>query len=140
MQIIVRVQGAEEAERKISALRGNLGGMMALIAVLVQRQTEMRIRSEKTAPDGTPWAGWSKSYGSSKGARGRGLLVRTGRLMGSIMASNTDTQAIIGTNVEYAPFLQLGTKKMPARPFLGVSKANGTEIETAMENYIKRLL
>lgn len=44
--------------------------------------------------------------------------VDTGRLRGSISHATDDTSAYIGTNVEYAPYVELGTRKMAARPFL----------------------
>lgn len=48
--------------------------------------------------------------------------VDTGRLMNSIthaVQSNKDSiKGLIGTNVEYGPYVELGTYKMPARPFL----------------------
>ena len=44
--------------------------------------------------------------------------VRTGRLKGSITHAVGDNEAYIGTNVEYAPYVELGTHKMAARPFL----------------------
>lgn len=44
--------------------------------------------------------------------------VDTGRLRGSITHAKDDESAYVGTNVEYAPYVELGTYKMPARPFL----------------------
>lgn len=53
--------------------------------------------------------------------------VRTGRLRNSISYGvDTDEPAVyIGSNVEYAPYVELGTSKMMARPFL----------KPAVENY-----
>ena len=53
--------------------------------------------------------------------------VRTGRLRNSISDGvDTDETAVyIGSNVEYAPYVELGTSKMMARPFL----------KPAVENY-----
>ena len=52
--------------------------------------------------------------------------VDTGRLRGS-MTSKVDTanrQVIAGTNVEYAPYVNYGTSRMPARPFMENSVIN----------------
>lgn len=43
---------------------------------------------------------------------------RTGRLRNSIANDHDETAVYVGTNVEYAPYVELGTYKMPARPFL----------------------
>lgn len=44
--------------------------------------------------------------------------VDTGRLRGSISHAVGKDEAYIGTNVEYAPYVELGTYRMAARPFL----------------------
>lgn len=51
---------------------------------------------------------------------------RTGRLLNSISyAVDTDEPAVyIGSNVKYAPYVELGTSKMRARPFLKPAAEN----------------
>jgi len=45
--------------------------------------------------------------------------VDTGRLRNSITHQQLDDNTeVIGTNVEYAPYVELGTRKMSAKPFL----------------------
>ena len=45
--------------------------------------------------------------------------VDTGRLRNSIThQQESENVEVIGTNVEYAPYVELGTSKMSARPFL----------------------
>lgn len=44
--------------------------------------------------------------------------VDTGRLRGSISHAHDDDSVYIGTNVEYAPYVELGTYRMEPRPFL----------------------
>lgn len=53
--------------------------------------------------------------------------VDTGRLRGSISHARDDNAAYIGTNVEYAPYVELGTSKMAARPFLRNAAANHSD-------------
>ena len=52
----------------------------------------------------------------------RGCPVDTGRLRSSITnevgQDGEGLVAVIGTNVEYAPYVELGTSKMAAQPFL----------------------
>jgi HK97 gp10 family phage protein len=50
--------------------------------------------------------------------------VDTGNLANSIIpdgpfAKGLEAYGYVGTNVTYAPFVEFGTKYMPARPFLG---------------------
>jgi len=44
--------------------------------------------------------------------------VDTGRLKNSIDSEAEVKQVTIGTNVEYAPYVELGTRRMQAKPFL----------------------
>lgn len=55
--------------------------------------------------------------------------VRTGRLRNSLTHEVvTDENAVyIGTNVEYAAFVEMGTQKMSARPYLRPAITNHTE-------------
>ena len=51
--------------------------------------------------------------------------VDTGRLRGSITHAVDDESAIVGTDVEYGVYVEMGTYKMASRPFL----------RNAIENY-----
>lgn len=52
----------------------------------------------------------------------------TGRLANSITHQQLDESTeVIGTNVEYAPFQELGTRKMKAHPFLRPAAENHSQ-------------
>lgn len=44
--------------------------------------------------------------------------VDTGRLRNSITHDASDTGVVIGTNVKYAPFVELGTSRQRPQPYL----------------------
>ena len=53
--------------------------------------------------------------------------VDTGRLRNSITHQQMDENTeVIGTNVEYAPYVELGTSRMGARPYLRPAAENHT--------------
>ena len=55
--------------------------------------------------------------------------VDTGRLRNSISHATVEDGMVIGTNVEYAPYVELGTSRMDAQPFLAPA------IENHMDTY-----
>ncbi len=66
--------------------------------------------------------------------------VDTGRLRNSITykAVRTERAVYIGTNVEYAPYVELGTRKMRARPYLKpAATEHGPEYKRIMEAAMK---
>lgn len=64
--------------------------------------------------------------------------VDTGRLRNSISHAAQLGSAYIGTNVEYAPHVELGTSKMAARPFLRpAATEHGEEYRKLMEDSMK---
>lgn len=65
--------------------------------------------------------------------------VDTGRLRNSITHAQMDENTeVIGSNVEYAVFVELGTSKMKARPFLRPAAENhGPEYKFIYEQFMK---
>lgn len=72
--------------------------------------------------------------------------VDTGRLRGSITHRINNYEALIGTRVEYAPYVELGTPRMAAQPYLEPALSNNTgkiikafrdEIEKAIKGVLR---
>lgn len=65
--------------------------------------------------------------------------VDTGRLRNSITHQRYDENTeVIGSNVEYAPYVELGTHKQAARPFLRPAAENhAAEYKQVLENEMK---
>jgi phage gpG-like protein len=79
------------------------------------------------------------------------ILVHTGRLYESVVTPNgtSDTiwetsadpaYLIFGTSVPYARYHQTGTRRMPARPFMGMNRKTEQEIVNAVADAaVKRI-
>lgn len=67
--------------------------------------------------------------------------VDTGNLRNSITHQQlSDKEEVIGTNVEYAPYVELGTVKMKARPFLRPAAENHkAEYKAIIQNELAKI-
>jgi HK97 gp10 family phage protein len=66
--------------------------------------------------------------------------VRTGNLRRSITTRVQGNAAYVGTSVVYAPFVEFGTKHMPARPFLSkAGEDNKPQIEAMLAQFGAKL-
>lgn len=109
------------------------------VGQLVTSQTQRRIHIEKAAPDGHRWIQWHPR--TAKRARsGHSLLQRDNYLLQSITHQVTGNEVRIGTNRVYGPTHQYGRGPIPARPFLGLSPDNRTELQHALDDWASSLL
>lgn len=131
------------------------GPLMEGIAAIGESQTRRRISEEKTAPDGTAWL---------PNAEGTSILLKTGRnLLDSIASQSSAVEAEWGATWQYAHVHQEGAEivpkgaeflvfkiggktvrakkvTIPARPFVGLSADNETEIREVVTDYLGSLL
>ena len=134
MVVQVEVRGLDEAIFRINEFqRIDRFGLLSILAETVRKQTLTRFNT-KMSPTGGAWAPRKSSSRSSR--RGGRLLVDTGRLRNSISSVVTGSTARIGTNVFYAKFHQEGTRKMVARPFLGINQQDLSELTRITESFI----
>ena len=134
----------------------NLAPMFGAIGEYFLGRTRERFDSE-TAPDNTKWAQLAQSTIKSKqrrqtsgktrngGSRARtnaapnAILKDTFLLRDTINYRVTPFSVAIGTPQKYGVFLQYGTARMPARPFLGVNAEDLVEVENIAIDAIELL-
>lgn len=110
-----------ELQQALAALADhaqNLRPVMRRIAGVMHDAVEQNFEAEGR-PDA--WATLKPSTIRQRERKGYWpgkILQRTGGLAASISEYYDDSQAMVGTNKEYGPYLQLGTSEMEARPFL----------------------
>lgn len=77
----------------------------------------------------------------AEGYAKRKCPVDTGRLRNSIThtVDGGALEAYIGTNVEYAPHVELGTRNMDAQPFLRPAASDhGSQYRSVLRDYLSR--
>ena len=140
--IKVKVQGES---KKLSALLAKLkdtGPALQEIGQKAVESTQRRIRDTKISPDGSQFAPWSYATALARqkdGTSNRGILFKTGNLLNSITFQVTGNQVTIGADqsAPYARFLQEGTMKMPARPFVGFSTEDLNMIRQVLRTHLR---
>ena len=95
----------------------NTNELLDLIGSEVASQTKRRIESERTSPEGKPWAPWSPDYARTRHA-GHNLLQDEGHLYQTMQHVVQGDTVLTGSNRDYAVWNQA------SRPFLGLSPEN----------------
>ena len=99
-----------------------------------------RITTTKSAPDGTRWKPWASSTAKARrraGTSASGLLFNTGTLANSLEYEVIGDKVVVRNTQSYAQYLQNGTRNMPARPFLGMGKAEETLTKNLWKKWIE---
>lgn len=140
---------------QLSGSLKNTQPMMRSLATLLENSTRKRFET-KTAPDGTAWADWAdstkiryakkvyrsknkKRYLAAMKPRPKERLMRdSSRLLRSLTRHATAQMAQVGTNVEYAPYHQLGTKRMVARPMFGISDQDRVDVLDLLGEFVQQ--
>lgn len=123
--------------------------LMDELGAEVVSQTQRRIDSEKQSPDGEPWAPWSENYANTRKA-GHSLLMADGHLSQDIHHQVIGDAVEIGSNLAYAAAHQFGLDmsvistgkhvQVPARPYLGLSEDNLSDLELLVDDFVDRQL
>ena len=126
--------------RELARRPAELAELMDAAGSVLDSSTQRRINAEKTTPDGDRWPGWSEAYGQTRRA-GHSLLVSDQYLLESIQHVATAREVQVGSNWPYAAIHQfggadVGRPGLPARPYLGLSDDDRTEITDLAEAFL----
>jgi phage virion morphogenesis protein len=162
--IVIDDSEVRAALQRALAATGNLSPVMKAIGERLLRSTEERFETE-TAPDGTAWkplqlgslyGGFGKKKFTKAGTLSaafqryldrRQILTLSGELRGSIFSKPGRDQVAVGTGKIYGAIQQLGglagrglKTTIPARPFLGVTEADRSEILELLREHIEQAM
>lgn len=108
-------------------------------------EVNRRVFATNGAYNGKPWRALNPDYHLWK-IRNRfptGILVRTGALRASYTGRPMGVEvygkatAIFGSNIRYATYHQTGTRKMPARQVIVVTKKMRLDIKQIVESHMR---
>ena len=150
----VELTGIEDAERRLRALAEaghDLTPAMRDIGEYLVRTTKDRFADER-GPDGAPWEPLSEHTKRRKRRNAGRILTEHGYLGGQIVYQAEPTAVEAGSPLVYAGTHQFGAEEgsfgstsggrpipwgdIPAREFLGLSDADGDEIEDILRGYL----
>lgn len=134
---IIREQAKGQSAADLLDLLKNPKPLLTRVGQMMVDATVGRIVAVKEDPQGNPWAPWAPSTARAReraGTASRGLLYNTGALASSIYFTINDKSVSVSSSAPYAEYLQNGTPKMPARPFLGIGEGEQDAIHTYMQN------
>lgn len=114
--------------------------LLKSLDVEIETQISERIESTKRDPEGKTWADIAdktRRYLLKHFPSARPPLWRTGELLDTIESQVSGGVLLTGATKEYAGFLQDGTKRMPARPFIGLSAQDIADLADLIDAWLK---
>ena len=150
---IVGVEAVRGALERLRRVAGAPDEIARDIGIVAERRIK-RCFGAQTAPEmgpegpggkgaaamGQPWAALAmetierRRKGKGKGG-GVKILQDTDRLKMSIASIVAGGAVTVGTGINYGPFHQGGTARMPARPFVGINEEDrGTMVQIVMRH------
>jgi len=140
----IKLDEINKLQQKLNAFvlsGGDKASLLDSLGMVIEEQTKERIEITKLNPDNIKWDSWKESTHKylQKHFPKASLLFREGYLQMSIehQLKGNDT-VLVGSPMEYAEYLQDGTKKMEARKFLGFGTDNIIELQNAVDEFIRR--
>jgi phage virion morphogenesis protein len=141
--LVIDITGLDRLQERLAFYANpHLDRLFDLMGSEVESQTRLRITEEKKGPDGKKWQDWSPNYAKTRHG-GQSLLEAEGHLVGSIRHSVVSEGVEVGSNLVYAALQQFGGEKIGkpqfvARPYLGLSDENRTDLEALVERFFER--
>ena len=140
------------ALNRLIAAGSDMTPLMRDIGEHLLSTTRERFRSQ-SAPDGTPWAPLSESTKSKKTRNVGKILTERGILSGNLAYRAARDEVLVGSPTIYAGTHQFGAARgafraeppipwgtIPARPFLGISADDDSEIRALINDYLAEQL
>ena len=137
------VQGVEELNRNLAKLADRYGKSVAdalLVSGEMVKSTAVRsIQTQSGGQTVTRYRQGGGAYQHTASSPNSPPNTDTGRLASSVAVEVQSEDVFVGSGVEYAPYLEFGTSKMQARPWLNPAlEQNRRRISKLISDAIKK--
>jgi phage virion morphogenesis protein len=144
VSIRVELQNSEELTEALEQIKERSQDMSVAFADIGEYlllSHDDRWKSEQS-PNGSPWLPLSESYANSQRklkSRGKDKILTFGGYLRLLNYQAKQNSVRVGTPMIYGATHQFGdsSRHIPARPFLGISKEDETEIIRIVSDYFK---
>lgn len=136
-EIEVEANALRATDDLIARLR-NPEKALGEVGAYLESKAKQRFLKEQD-PQGNPWKPLAASTIADKQRRGAPLSILRDRgfLVSSIAFHVGGAEVRVGTSQEYAIWLQKGTRRMPARPFMGFESGDADAIAGIFRRHIQ---
>lgn len=129
VRITIDAQGIDPLQARVRGLaRMDTSSLMPMLGEYLLDSTRARFGPQQ-APDGTPWATLAPRTSARKKHNPSKILTERGFLRKNLRYQVLSSSAVqVGSNLTYAATHQYGRDNIPPRPYLGLSRADRSEI------------
>jgi HK97 gp10 family phage protein len=120
MSVTIRLEGSEQLQRELRRLSGDLReeAGKAVLATAVEMRADIVKSIQRGPASGITYEKYKPRRTHTASAPGQPPMSDTARLANSITFDRLgDLTASVGSELNYAPWLEYGTSRMAARPF-----------------------
>lgn len=120
MTVTIRLEGSEQLQRQLRRLAGDLReeAGRTVLATAIEMRADIVTSIQRGPASGVTYKKSNPTRTHTASAPGQAPMSDTGRLANSITFDRVgDLTATVGSNLNYAPWLEYGTSRMAARPF-----------------------
>lgn len=142
VQINVSIKGLDEAKALLNAVQKGISDFKPELKSVGEYLESFYPKypfDTEGSVFGVRWKSLSPRYFAKKSVEfpGRPILVRTGALQKSFQLMTTGQYLTFKNTAAYAGYLQEGTSRMPARPFLVVDQQRADKISEVFVKHLK---
>ena len=120
MTVTIRLEGSDQLQRQLRRLSDDLReeAGKAVLATAIEMRADIVTSIQRGPASGRTYKKSNPTRTHTASAPGQPPMSDTGRLANSITFDRLgDLTATVGSNLNYAPWLEYGTSRMAARPF-----------------------